>query len=170
MNIDWKDILKNVAPVIGGTIGGPFGAIGMKFLAGMLLGNENATEQEIADAVVGASPEQLAQIRKWDNDFKVKMAELGFKEQELHVRDRESARQLAEKNMTPQIILSTVYTIGYILVLWAFVSGKVEINSDVKAEFNMVLGAMTAAQVQIMNFWFGSSAGSKSKTAALLPH
>ena len=163
--MDWKDIVKNIAPIIGGTIGGPFGAAGMKFLAGKLLGDESASEQDLADAVMGASPEQLMLIKKADQEFKVKMRELGFKEEELHIRDRDSARNLAAtQGMTPHIILSAIYTIGYLAVLGLFLTGEVIIAASIKSEFNMVLGVLTAAQIQIMNFWFGSSSGSKQKT------
>ena len=166
--MDWKDIVKNIAPVIGGTIGGPFGAIGMKFLAGKLLGNENATEADIENAVLNASPQLLQELKLADLQFKKDMAELGFKESELHVKDRDSARKMAiSQGMTPQILLSGIYTVGYFVLLYQFMTGEVVIPSDTKAEFNMVLGVMTAAQIQIMNFFFGSSAGSKEKTAKL---
>jgi hypothetical protein len=166
--MDWKDIVKNVAPIIGGTIGGPFGAAGMKFLAGKLLGDESASEQDLADAVLGASPEQLMLIKKADQEFQVKMRELGFKEEELHIRDRDSARGLAAaQGIMPQMTLSLVYTVGYIAVLWIFIAGDVTIAENIKSEFNMVLGVLTAAQIQIMNFWFGSSSGSKQKTDQL---
>lgn len=168
--MDWKDIVKNIAPIIGGTIGGPFGAVGMKFLAGKLLGDENASEADIEAAIMGASPEVMLQIRQADNEFKTKMAELGFKENELHVKDRDSARELAKVNMKPQVILSVLYTVGYIVVLWVFMSGEVSIAVGIKSEFNMVLGVLTAAQIQIMNFWFGSSAGSKQKTHNTAPN
>jgi hypothetical protein len=42
-------------------------------------------------------------------------------------------------------------------------SGDVEIAANLQSEFNIVLGVMTAAQAQIMQFWFGSSSGSKAK-------
>ena len=166
--MDWKSIVKNIAPVIGGTIGGPFGAIGMKFLAGKLLGNENATEKDIEDAILNASPQLLQELKLADIQFKKDMAELGFKESELAFKDRDSARQLAISQGTqPQIILSVLYTVGYFILLWQFMTGNVLIPANTKAEFNMVLGVMTAAQVQIMNFWFGSSSGSKDKTTKL---
>jgi hypothetical protein len=41
------------------------------------------------------------------------------------------------------------------------------VAESINSEFNMVLGVLTAGQVQIMNFWFGSSSGSKDKTSKL---
>ena len=162
--MDWKQIVKGIAPVIGGALGGPFGGVAAKVLSEKLLGKPDGTEEELENYIVNANPEQLAELKKIDNDFKVRMRELGFKEEELHVRDRESAREMAKVNMKPQVVLSVLYTLGYIFVLGIFLHGDVTIAASVKAEFNMVLGVLTAAQVQIMNFWFGSSSGSKQKT------
>lgn len=163
--MNWKDIVKGVAPVLGGALGGPFGGVAAKVLADKLLGNPNADVKDIEQFILGASPEQLAVLKRLDQQFEKDMAELGFKKEELHVRDRESAREMAKVDMKPQIILSVIYTLGYCLVLYAFMGGDVEILDNTKAEFNMVLGVMTAAQVQILNFWFGSSSGSKEKDA-----
>ena len=164
--MDWKDIVGKVAPVIGGALGGPFGAAGAQFLTRALLGKDTATESELEMAVLSATPEQLAAMRAADNDFKVKMRELGFKEQELYIKDVQNARESGKAvKFAPQIVLSIVYTIGYFAVLYQFTTGEIVIAAQTKAEFNMVLGVMTAAQVQIMNFWFGSSSGSKEKTA-----
>ena len=165
--MDWKDIVKNIAPVVGGTIGGPFGAIGMKFLAGKLLGDENATEADIENAVLNASPELLQKLKLADLEFKKEMAELGFKEAELHVRDRESARDMAKVNMVPQIIMSAIYTIAYGIVLYNFMIGNINVPEQHQVLFGSLIGILTAAQIQILNFWFGSSSGSKEKTTSL---
>lgn len=161
---DWKDVVRKIAPVIGSAIGGPFGGVATKFIADKWLGKSDASEAEIEEAILTASPEQLLQLRQTDNEFRVQMRELGIREEELHQRDRGSARELAKVNMWPQIILSSIYTAGYCLVLYAFATGAVNIADTTRAEFNIVLGVLTAAQAQIMNFWFGSSSGSKDKT------
>jgi hypothetical protein len=49
----------------------------------------------------------------------------------------------------------------------ALLSGQVIIPPDIKDMVMTLLGIMTAAQAQIMNFWFGSSSGSKEKTSKL---
>ena len=167
--MNWKDIVKNVAPVIGGTLGGPFGAAGMKVLANVLTGNEDAGETEIEQAVLNASPETLAKLRQGDQEFKVKMAELGFKTEQLHAHDRASARKMAQINMWPQIILSVVFIVGYFAVLTT-VHGLIktpdeEINNQLIAFASGLLGLLTGEIPRIMAFWFGSSSGSKEKTA-----
>jgi hypothetical protein len=96
------------------------------------------------------------------------MKELNLKEEDLHAKDRASAREFAAKtSITPQITLSMLYTVGYIAVLYMFLKGSVAVADSIKSEFNMILGVLTAGQVQVMNFWFGSSSGSKDKTNKL---
>lgn len=161
--MNWKDIVKKVAPTLGTAIGGPFGGIAAKFIASKFLGKDDATEDEIADAIIGSSPEQLVKLRELDSQFKLEMRRLGIREDELAVEDRKSARELARGNMVPHIVLSAIYTAAYGAVLYAFVTGGVDIAEDTRPELNIVLGVLTAAQTQIMNFWFGSSSGSKHK-------
>jgi hypothetical protein len=56
--------------------------------------------------------------------------------------------------------------VGYFWLLAELLSGHIQVAEDVRGLVNTLLGVMTAAQIQIMNFWFGSSAGSKAKTDA----
>lgn len=163
MAFDWKDLVKNVAPVIGAALGGPLAGAATRFLAEAWLGKEDATEQELAEAIVGASPEQLVKLRELDQSFKLKMRELEIDVFRLEVDDRKSARDLARADMRPQIILSVIYTIGYFTLMYQFVTGDVVIPIQNKDLLLPLIGVMTAAQIQIMNFWFGSSSGSKAK-------
>jgi hypothetical protein len=163
MKVDWKEMVRGIAPTLGAALGGPFAGVAVKFLADKLLGNPTATEDQVAEAIVAGSPEQLVKLKELDNAFKVQMKQLDVDVFKLEVSDVQSAREMARVNMWPQIILSTLYTIGYFAVLYIFVVGDVDISVKFKAEFNIVLGVMTAAQVKIMDFWFGSSYGSKLK-------
>jgi hypothetical protein len=43
-------------------------------------------------------------------------------------------------------------------------SGSIEVGESYQSMFNGLLGVLSAAQIQVVNFWFGSSAGSKAKT------
>lgn len=165
--MDWKSLVKTVAPVLGTALGGPMAGAATKFIADKLLGNAGATEQDVADAVLGASADQLAKLRELDQTFKIKMRELDLDVFKMEVQDKASARELFKTNIWPQVILSGIYTFGYFAMLYMFMSGGVEVTPDLRTEFGMVLGVMTAAQVEILHFWFGSSQGSKEKAAEL---
>lgn len=163
--MDWKSIVKSVAPMLGTALGGPMAGAATKFIAEKFLGKSDATESEISEAVLGASPEQLLQIKKLDVDFRTRMRELDVDVFKMEVADRSSARDLAKVDMRPHIALSAIYTTGYFVMVYLFMTGKVQIDAGLKTEFSIVLGVMTAAQTMIMQFWFGSSSGSKSKDA-----
>lgn len=154
----WKDIVKQFAPKLGAALGGPMAGIATKFIAGKLLNNENASDKELDLAIAGASPKVLANLRKAEKDFEKEILS-------LQVEDRKSAREMytASKNKNPQIILSVVYTLGYFGVLFGLMTDGLTIPIDHKDLFLILFGILTAAQTQILNFWFGSSSGSKDK-------
>ena len=161
---DWKGLLGGIAPTIATAIGGPFAGTAVKFLAGELLGDENATEEELALAIQGATPEQLAQIKKVDYDFKTKMRELGIREKELAYQDTASAREMATKTtLVPQIVLSALFIGGYFILVFILFSGQITIDDSIRDMSNILIGVLTGSFPSIMQFWFGSSHGSKTK-------
>ncbi len=177
---DWKEIVRTVAPSLGSALGGPLGGVATKYIADKFLGNPNAGEAEIIEAVNSATPEQLAKLKQVDRDFEIEMRKLDIDVFKIEVDDRRSARELFKVNIWPQITLSAIFVIGYFFVLFYLLdphkftipgpNGQpVDINDDwIKGVFTTVLGVLTAAIPQILNFWFGSSLGSKEKTASLI--
>jgi len=170
MDFDFESLVGKFAPLIGTAIGGPFGGMAAK-IALDALGidtKEGDEKEQLKEALKSMTPEQAIQLKLAEKNWEAKMKELDIKEEELHGRDRASARDMATKtSIWPQVTLSTLYTVGYFSVLYMFLSGGVSIEDSIKTEFAMVLGVLTAGQVQIMNFWFGSSSGSKDKTTKL---
>jgi len=167
MNFDWKAALGKIAPTVATAIGGPFGGMAASAALSLLdiepaKGNE---EKQLEQAMASMTPEQAIKLKMAEKNWLTTMKELELKEEDLHGKDRASARDMAVKtSITPQITLSIIYTMGYIAVLYVFLMGEVSVADSLKSEFNLVLGVLTAGQVQIMNFWFGSSSGSKEKT------
>lgn len=160
-----KGLLAAVAPVLGVTLGGPMGGVAMKFLADKFTGGDTGS---VEDFLLSASPATLQELKLAELEFDKEMAALGVDLEEIAAKDRESARDLAkELGTNPQVVLSVVYTLGYFGVLLMFMTGNTTVPDNYATMFGGLLGVLSAAQVQIMNFWFGSSSGSKQKTAAL---
>jgi len=170
MPLDWKAMLSSVAPMIGTAIGGPFGAVAAQAGLKMLgitpdAGNE---EQQLQQALASATPADLLKLKQADQQFAKEMKALDVDVMRIDQADRGSARTMAKTNgIWPQVVLSTIYTIAYGVVLYCFMTGKLNVPEDQKILFGSLIGILTGAQVQILNFWFGSSSGSKQKTAAL---
>lgn len=164
----WQDILKTVAPILGGAVGGPMGAMATKWLATEFLGDAQASEDDVAQAIINADPVKLLELKQLDTTFQIEMRKLGIKESQLINDDRNSARQLFRVNKWPQIILSAIFIVGYFLILSLLVSGTLTISSEVKDTVILLIGLLTREVPTIMQFWFGSSSGSKDKIGELV--
>lgn len=168
MDFDWKSTLSTFAPAIATAFGSPVAGLAVSAaLKGLGITPHADPEQheaQLAEAVRGATPEQLMELKKSDHQFRKDMAQLGVDLERIHQADRASAREMMkEKGMAPQLILSVVYTIAYGVVLYCFMAGKIHVPDAQQILFGSLIGILTAAQVQILNFWFGSSSGSKEK-------
>lgn len=160
-----KGILSTVSPLIGNAVGGPVGGAAVKILAEKLTGDENTSLDELEKIVASASPEQLAQMKDAEYEFKAKLKELGIEEQEVRAKDRASARDMQKANKSKIVPLLATITVGafFAVVAWVL-SGKVTLESTL---LGFVLGQVSAKAEQVYNFYFGSSDGSKRKTEKL---
>lgn len=164
---DWKKTLASVAPGIATALGGPMAGVAVS-MATKALGIDKGDEGALATAVASGDTNVLLKLKEADIQFKLEMKRLGYQIYEQDVKDRGSARLMAQAiGAIPQIVLSSLYTIAYFWTLYEVLSGNIEIADEIKPLANTLIGVLTAAQIQIMNFWFGSSSGSKQKTDAL---
>jgi len=170
--MNFKSLLKAVAPTLGAAVGGPFGGIAGKMIADAMgeTPPKNASSLEkIVRSALG-DPEMVLKLKEAERTFDAKMKELDVDIFAHEVDDRKNARDMAKVNMWPQIILSVVFILGYFVVLsFVFQSlyGDASINPQILVLASTLLGIFTGEIPRIMSFWFGSSAGSKEKTAKL---
>lgn len=160
----WREIVGGLAPTIATALGGPLAGTATKFLASKLLGKEEATNAELEMALTNATPEQLAKLKEIDNAFKLEMERIDVDVFALEVEDKKSARELAKDNMIPQITLSIIFIGGYFGLVYMLFSGQIKIDDSIRDMANILLGVLTVNIPNIMQFWFGSSHSSKTKT------
>jgi len=105
-------LLSSVAPSIATALGGPLAGMGVKALSKAFFGNENSTEEDLQSALSTASPDQLSQLKKVDNDFKVQMKSLDIDLERISADDRASARNMQKevKDWIPRA-LATVFDV-----------------------------------------------------------
>lgn len=159
-------LLGQVAPTIATALGGPLAGIAVKTLSNVLLGHENGSEDDVSAAIAGATPDQLAALKKIDADFKAHMKELDIDLERIAAGDRDSARQMqtATKDWVPKV-LAVVITLGFFgILIWMLLNGMPKTGTEALL---MMLGALGTAWTGVVNFYYGSSAGSKQKTDAL---
>ena len=159
-------LLGQLAPTIATALGGPLAGVAVKTLSNALFGHEDATEDQISEAMASATPDQLAAIKKIDADFKVQMKSLDIDLERISAGDRDSARQMQRetKDWVPKV-LAIVITLGFFgILIWMLLKGMPQTGTEALL---MMLGALGTAWTGVVNFYYGSSAGSKAKTDAL---
>lgn len=166
MDFDITGILNTIAPWIGTALGGPLGGMAVTAL-GSALGLSDPTMNAVKTAISGATPEQLAEIKKADQDFAMKMQELGFKEvtdiAALVVEDKKDARNMYIQNkswMTPT--LAVLITIGFFSTLTCLLAGWIHVG-DTQVVLLMI-GSLITKWGSVVDFNFGSTADSLRKT------
>lgn len=163
---DWKSLVGSVAPTIATALGGPMAGMAVKAIGGALGMSDTASETEVAAALQGATPETLLALKEADHSFDVKMKELDIDFERINAGDRDSARQreIATKDNTPKV-LAGVIVFGFFAVLAGI--AFIDIPAAAVQPINILLGSLTALLIQVGNYYFGSSAGSKEKTRQL---
>jgi len=147
-----KGLVGDLAPTIGAALGGPVGGAAAGMLANVL-GCE-PTPQKIEKALQTATPEQLAEIKKAELDFEVRMKELEVDVFALETKDTQHARESFKEDWTARAIalLSVVLFGGYILLVTI---QPPDANDD--GIVNLVLGYLGGVVSSIVSFYFGAS-------------
>lgn len=175
--MSFTTILSKIAPELeaGLAMTGPFGALGAMALKAVSAvvdqGNGSPTLDSVQTALAGATPEQMLELQKVNNDFKLKTQAMNIDvlkiQQELaesDAADRASARAMAVvKGIAPQLIISGVFIGGYFGILVSRYLGWLHADSTLDQMMQTLLGGI----MLILNFWFGSTHGSQQKDATL---
>jgi hypothetical protein len=161
------NLVRTVAPSIASAVGGPLAGMATKAISEALLGKPDGTEEELAQAAIKATPEQLLALKKAENDFALQMRELDIDLERIAGADRDSARnrEIKTRDWTPKILAGGI-TVGYFGVLFYMLTHGLPTTGGSEAMLVM-LGTLGTAFGGVMAYYFGSSAGSKEKTEAM---
>jgi len=143
-----KNIVGAVAPTLGSAMGGPLGNMAMNKIA-EVLGVSN-DQKSVQQAIQNATPEQMMELKKAEQEFEVQMEELGVKVFELETQDKQHARGLFSKDWTARII--GLFTIGGFLGYIFLVTLQ-----PPEQNINLVLGYLGGLASAIISFYFGAS-------------
>jgi predicted membrane protein len=154
-------LVGRVAPVVGRAIGGPLGGIAVDLVKGAL-GIPDADEKTLEQRLEKVTTEDIVKLQELEQTHARFLLE-------ADVKDRESARGLAkQKGIIVQAGLSVVFVTAYCILAYIFFAEMFgpseELNPQLLGLFGTVFGVISTALVQILNFWFGSSEGSRRKT------
>ena len=148
----FKNIVGAVAPTLGTAIGGPMGGMAANMIADVLGVPNN--QKSIEQAIQNATPEQMLELKKAEQDFEVQMKELDVDVFKLETQDKQNARSMFSKDWTARII--GLFTIGGFLgYIFLVTLQPPEQNSE--ALINLVLGYLGGLASAIISFYFGAS-------------
>ena len=155
-----KDLLKNivgaVATTLGTALGGPLGGMASNVICDVLGCPNNP--KSIEKAVAEATPEQMLQLKKAEQDFEVQMKELDVDVFKLETQDKQDARSKFSKDWTARIMgIATVG--GFLGYIFLVTLQPPEQNSE--ALINLVLGYLGGLASAVISFYFGASNSTK---------
>lgn len=160
--MDW---LKTLAPTVATALGGPLAGLAVDAI-GKAFGWEDATKEKVEALLAGPlSGEQIAAIKVAEMDLVKHERELGFRFEELLVRDRDSARQreMAVKDNTNKVLAYTVVG-AFVALIAGTLVGWAKVDS---ALAGTLVGYLSAKAEQVLAYYFGSTKGSADKTALI---
>ena len=149
-------LVENVAPTIATAMLGPVAGMAVKALSTALLGHGDGSEDDITAALANATPEQIAAIKRADNDFKVQMKQLDIDLVRIAADDRNSARNMAvgTHSLTPSV-MSYVIVVCWAIIQYFLFTHVIE--ASMRELIARVLGTLDGALMLVLSFWFGSS-------------
>jgi hypothetical protein len=165
----WLAFIEKMAPTVASALGTPVAGMAVSAIEsalGITGGDSGNSTDKIEQAITNAqlTGEQIAALKKADQDFTAKMKELDLDVDKMQLADVEGARQMQQATPSPlPAALSIFITAGFFAALGAMMSG-VDVTDN--NAFLIMLGALGGAFTQVLNFWFGSTRHSQN-TASL---
>lgn len=167
MAINLKKIIGAVAPALARALGGPLAGTAVGEIAKKVLGKDSATEDEIAQVLSAATPDQIIKLKELDLSFQKQMSEAGIELDKLEVADRANARALREanpKDWVPNVLAMSL--LAGLIGLTVFLIQS-EVPSGNKEIIINLMGVLEGALVTVFTFFFGSSRSSDEKSKVL---
>jgi len=166
-----KRAIAGTAPGLAHALGGPLAGAAVEALSKAIFGAGApaagpADEAVLAEAVERAGPKELQAIYEAELSFRKALAEADLGAQRIAAADRADARarQRALGDLTPSLLGGLIIG-GFFIVLAAMVTRRLPPGAE--TEFSIMLGALATMTAAVVNYFFGSSAGSKEKTRLL---
>lgn len=152
----WKEVVTQVAPSIATAIGGPLAGTAVASLM-KVFGVES--EEALQEAIQGATPEQLLQLKSLDLEY-----------QKLLADDSKSARNMQIAALAQEDIVSkrfiyffasvwSIFSIAYVTSI-TFLNVPQDNTRFADTVLGFLLGTIIATMIQ---YFYGSSMGSKLK-------
>lgn len=165
--MDYTNWIKNLVPLVGTALGGPLGGVAATFVADKL-GLPQSTIEAVKEALNTGklSAEQVSNLQAAELDFKKFLETNKIDVLKLEMDNTKSARdmQVITRSKTPDV-LAIIIVAGFFAVLSSMMLGFLNIADN--QSLLILLGALSAGFGSVLNFFYGSSAGSQQKDVLL---
>ncbi|RYE60364.1 MAG: hypothetical protein EOP20_02740 [Hyphomicrobiales bacterium] len=173
MNIeffDWKALVGSVAPGLAAALGGPMAGVAVKVIADKMLGKPDASMEEVVDVISNGalSGEQILALKAAGQALEVEMVRIDQAREAAALADIQNARQQNVELARERSPIAWGASAVSILIVGGFFGAVyllflLERQWDERTAnlLNVLFGALTVSFTQVVNFWLGSSAGSK---------
>ena len=173
--MDFKKLGKKLAgeglPLIATAFGGPAAGSVAKMVTNALGLSEDASEDEIIQHME-SNPDAVIKLKELQLNHEAELKRLGIKESEMYLIDTQDARkaQIEREKQTGKTDIN-LYVLAWVNVIGFFAVVIVLMFADIEGEANnilyMLLGVLATCFAKVNSYFFGSSQGSKDKTAML---
>jgi hypothetical protein len=166
-----KAVIAAVAPTIGTALGGPFGALAGAVLAKALGVDTKDAESAVTAAIATGDPEVLLKLKTAEQDFIIKLEELGIQRDKLAFDDLANARarEVSLRDSTPKQLAWMIIG-GFLVVsaaqLIAMIGWAEQVNKIPSQGWLLIgniSGYLANEAKQAAAYYFGSTIGSKEK-------
>ena len=159
--------LMKLVPTVATALGGPLAGLAAEAVADAL-GMSDKSVSTVKEALTqgSLSAEQITKLKEAELALKKIEKEQQFSFAELDVKNTQGARdmQMSTNSKVPAI-LAVIVVSGFFGILVSMMLGWLKV-SDQQALL-LLLGSLSTAFGSVLNFYFGSSHGSRIKTEAL---
>lgn len=171
MNKDRKNVARGrirraiarTAPSLAEALGGPLAGSAVAAISRAIFGREGAGEEALGAALTTLNADQVVALKRAEMQFQTALARATVDEKRIEAGDRADARarERALRDRTPTV-LGGLIIIGFFFVLGVMVAHRLPAGAE--TEFSIMLGALATMTAAVVNYFFGSSVGSKEKT------
>jgi hypothetical protein len=147
-----KNVVGAIAPTLGSALGGPLGGQAASVVAQVL--GCSPEPKAINQAIQSATPEQMLELKKAEQQFEVQMKELDVDIFRLETVEKQDARKNFSKDWTARIMGIAVVG-GFMGYIFLVTLQPPEQNSE--ALINLVLGYLGGLASAVISFYFGAS-------------
>jgi len=164
--MDWKGIVGAVAPALATVLGGPLAGVAVKALSSKLLGRDDGSEADIAQAVASMSPADLIKLKEVEAELTKSLAEVDVDLERVAAGDRDSARRRAVemRDWTPNVLAFCLLGLFAYVLHSLMTGGEQSLGRDIMM---MMIGGLIANNQQAQNYFFGTTRSSASKDKTL---